>query len=261
MAIDTGPKPAGPMSIVGVSSELLWAADKIPQTSIMVRNTSRAFVRAKTWWILAGVDDTEPWNDPALESTHVEVDLDGHASEAVAVPAPSDAVVKPGVYRLSLWVQVANPATGQLVHSDGRAMLGNVEVLAATPELTHVGGSSPDVWLHDVRAPGSWTVGRQAQVQVEVANGSSQTKAIQVWWFLAPHNNPEPWTAPDAVQSTTVSATIAPGRIVELDVPMPHAPSAGQYALSVWLHELTPTGSLHEDGVQMDQPIVVASAQ
>ena len=260
MAIDTGPKPAGPMSIVGVSSELLWAADKIPQTSIMVRNTSRAFVRAKTWWILAGVDDTEPWNDPSLESRHVEVDLNGHASTTVAVPVPSDAVVKPGVYRLSLWVQAVDPTTGQLVHSDGRAMLGNVEVLSASPEITHVGGSSADLWLHNVTAAGPWIVGKPAQVRVQVANGSANTKAIQVWWFLAASDTAEPWTDPQAAQSTTVTATIAPGGTVELDVPMPRAPSAGRYTLSVWLHESTPSGSVHEDGVRLRKLIVVGPA-
>lgn len=261
MAIDAGPKAIGPISIVGVNSDLLWAADKVPLTSITVRNTSHAFVHAKTWWILGGVDDTEPWNDPALESTHVEVDLEGHATATVTVPALPDAVVKPGVYRLSLWVQVADPATGHLVHSDGRAMVGNVKVLSATPELTHVGGSSPDLWIHTVTATGPWIVGRSAHVQVQVANGSGLTKAIQVWWFLSPSDAIKPWTDPRAIQSMVVGTTIAAGAAAQLDVPMPRVPSAGRYTLSVWLHESTPSGSVHDDGVRLRQLVAVSPAQ
>jgi hypothetical protein len=261
IAIDTGPKALGPMGIVGVSSELLWPADRIPLTSITVRNTSTTLVHAKVWWILGHVDDTEPWNDPALESTHVDVDLPGNASTIVAVPALPAATVEPGIYRLSLWVQTVNPATGQLVHSDGRAMLGNVDVLAATPSVTHTGGSSADLWLHNVNATGPWVTGRSAHVQVEVANASAHTRAIQVWWFLAPSDIAQPWTDPQAVESTISTATISAGGTIDLDVPMLRAPASGRYTLTAWLHESTPSGSVHEDGVRLQEPIVVARGQ
>jgi hypothetical protein len=261
IAIDTGPRALGPMSIVGVSSELLWAADRIPLTSITVRNTSTTLVHAKVWWIIGHVDDTEPWNDPALESTHVEVDLSGHALTIVPVPAPPAATVEPGIYRLSLWVQTVDPATGNLVHSDGRAMLGNVDVLAATSNVTHTGGSSPDLWFHDVSANGPWVSGRSAHVQLEVANASAHTRVIQVWWFLAPSDTTQPWTDPQAVESMISTATISAGDTVELDVPMLRAPASGKYTLTAWLHESTSSGSVHEDGVRLQEPIVVARGQ
>jgi hypothetical protein len=250
--IDHGPQAVGPVTVVGVTSGLVWADNASTATSITVQNTSAAPVRAMVWWILGRLGDAEPWNDPAMESAHLQVTLAAHATKTVLLPSSTVAAVRPGIYRLSLWAHNLDVATGQWIHSDGREMIGNVQVVHAPTNIAHLKPASTNLWLDGADPLGSWVSGGPAHLRVQIVNASAVVKTVQVRWSLAGGRG-------SSTRSMTAASTVNPGTVTTLNVPMTQLPHAGSKTLSVTLYESGPAGSIQQDEIQLPAPITVAS--
>lgn len=256
LELEPGGPPAGPVRIDAGEAPLVWVSSEPVEVQIEVVNDASDPVFIQVWWLLGERDDPSPWLDPVVQPEAVPMLLEGDATETVSVPADLG-LVDPGIYRLSLWVHTLDPDDEQWHHADGRTLASTVLVTAPTSGLSHVGGTSAQLWIQQVSGPRSWHAGEPATVTVQVANAAPTLASVQVWWFLSPTASAVPWEVPGSVQSETVAGTADPGGVTELAVPVARLPDAGTYRLTVWLHQQEPAGRVPRDGVLVDVPVPV----
>lgn len=254
--VDPGPKATGPVTITGVDANLVWTSTPTVPVTISVRNTSGRSADTEVWWILGQPGDPKPWLDAAVQALPIAADLSPGEKRSVLVVPPSQRV-KPGYYDLSLWAHTRSGKSSSWVHSDGRALLGQIEVVSPEHGITHVGGTSPSLWLHSAQPSGTWSPNHPAAVSVQIANATSSGSIVQVWWYLSKTDDKKPWNDRSAVQSSIVTVDASPAGLTTVDVSMPRLPQPGSYHLSAWLHQLVGTDSVSRDGVLVKEPVLL----
>lgn len=256
LEIDEAPKATGPVRVVGADTSLVWVSSEPAAVTVSVRNTGKTAVLARVWWLLARAGDPDPWTDPAAQPPPKAIGIDAGQTKTVRVPI-NLGLVDPGPYELSFWAHTYDTKSRKWVHSDGRSLLSAIRVAAPSDGLTHIGGTSSDLWIQKVTLPSVWKAGSPATVQVQVANAAQELGSVEVWWFLSPTASRKPWNDRGAVKSQTTSGTADPGDLTDLVIPIQRTPRAGTYRLTVWLHQRTGTTTTPRDGVLVDAPVRV----
>lgn len=256
--IDDSVRPTGPVEIIGADALLIWQPTPDTPVTMTVRNRTGAATRARVWWSLAAPSEPRPWEHNAMQALPVEIDLDGHAQERIDVRIPPG-ILTDGYYRLSLWAHAYDETAAAWEHSDGRSVIGAIQVMEPAADLLHVAATSEELWVRSVSLPGTWVAGERVRVHVSVVNARPEPRVVRLWWYLAPPDTADPWEAAGAVRSEEVTIGVDGGAMTGIDVPIDALPNAGRYQFSVWLHESRADGSEPADGAFGTEPVTVVT--
>jgi hypothetical protein len=246
---------SGSVRLVNASTPLTWIDDAPAATVVTIENVTSSDTDARVWWFLGRIDDPSPWRDPIATSQIASSALRSHEELTLKIPPATPAeFVPPGTYVLSLWVHVLDRASQTYVHSDGRSLKSEISVVPVAPYDVRRFNPGRDLMIseaHLIRSPIPRAPG---VIEVTVANLTTTVQAAAVWSFVAPPGTAYPWKDPEAEQSKSVQTVIGPGASVSMDVPAVWD-RRGLGKVSIWVHRLTTSSSLHEDGIWLRRPV------
>ena len=252
----TGP-PGGPVILTSVSTGLLWRIGALPPTTATVINRTGRLETCEVWWILGDTRSASPWKDPVMESGIGRFTLASRGQSTIPLNEVSIDAAQSGIFSLSFWVHCLDYTTKTWVHSDGVTMSGRIETLRGSSKIRRQRLSSRIVWANSVTVPRTFESGHSEDIEVIVANGSTEPVAVEVWYYLSPPGVLEPWNDRAAVQSETVQLDLNAVALTKIPLSIRRAPSPGTYDLSIWIHQQLTVGQRSEDGIWLRNDVVI----
>ena len=255
---------SGPVELVAVQAPVVWSDVQVPLVRTTLRNVGEEPVRARAWWLLGTPNDPKPWETPRGHGAPVDVTLaPGETSE---VELPVSDLPQAGTWRLSVWVhtverdRMSRSSDETSTHSHGSGTAPYVTVLSTDEGVLRLSPPGREAALTGLEVGEPLEAGANGEAEgdhavVSVRSASAQPVYVEVQCYLAPPGTNEPWLAPEAVLSETVTATVEPNPHTVPCV-FPELPAGGSWQLSAFARlPGRDDERSHQDGLYVQQAI------